>query len=73
MIPLAALLIDRVVPLVPAFLITVFGSLAASLVTYALFVRYMPLGFVLHGRRTRPQKRLKAPLTQPEGAAARRA
>jgi len=53
----------------PLFAIAVAGSLAASLATYALFVRYTAIGRVLNGRRERPARHPAAagepPLPQP--------
>lgn len=42
----------------PTFAFAVLGSLAASLATYALFVRYTVIGRVLNGHRDRPRHSL---------------
>jgi glucan biosynthesis protein C len=41
----------------PQFLLVTAGSLAFSLLTYPLFVRYTVIGRVLNGPRTRPRRR----------------
>jgi hypothetical protein len=41
----------------PQFALATIGSLAASLATYALFVRYTPIGWVLNGPRQRPLRK----------------
>lgn len=74
MVPLVALMVDRQVPMIPAFFVAVAGSLAASLVTYALFVRYSVIGRVLNGRRTRPGTRTaERVVSQPAAPAQSRA
>jgi glucan biosynthesis protein C len=55
----------------PRFLLITAASLAFSLATYPLFVRYTIIGRTLNGPRRRPQRR--APLSRPGAAAARRA
>jgi len=54
MVLLVGLLGTAAVGLAPSFLLLVAGSLAASLSTYPLFVRYTVIGRVLNGPRTRP-------------------
>jgi peptidoglycan/LPS O-acetylase OafA/YrhL len=41
----------------PQFVLATIGSLAASLASYALFVRYTPIGWVLNGPRQRPLRK----------------
>jgi peptidoglycan/LPS O-acetylase OafA/YrhL len=68
------------VGLAPQFLIVTAATLAFSLLTYPLFVRYSPIGWILNGRRTRrrpPLWRAVGPLrtpaaVTPPAAAARR-
>ncbi len=53
----------------PQFLLVMAGSLAFSLLTYPLFVRYTVIGRVLNGPRTRPRRRRPFfPKLTPRGA-----
>jgi glucan biosynthesis protein C len=53
---LAAVVTTTTLGTAPQLGIVTIGSLAASLVTYALFVRYTPIGRVLNGLRQRPSR-----------------
>jgi glucans biosynthesis protein C len=49
----------------PQFLLVTVGSLAFSLATYPLFVRYTTIGRLLNGPRQRPRRRLRPALRTP--------
>jgi len=55
MVLLIALLATTSLGTAPQFALATVGSLAASLLTYALFVRYTAIGRVLNGPRRRPR------------------
>jgi peptidoglycan/LPS O-acetylase OafA/YrhL len=72
MILVLALLDATMLGTVPLFLLITAGSIAASLITYPLFVRYTVIGRLLNGRRTRsrPRRRLFSLRPGLRGAAA---
>jgi glucans biosynthesis protein C len=53
---LVALVTATTLGTAPQLAIVTAGSLLASLATYALFVRYTPIGYVLNGPRQRPTR-----------------
>ncbi len=57
MVPIVALVGTTALGTAPQFLLATAGSLAFSLLTYPLFVRYTVIGHVLNGPRTRPRRR----------------
>jgi peptidoglycan/LPS O-acetylase OafA/YrhL len=72
MILVLALLEPAALGTAPTFLLVTAASIAASLVTYPLFVRYTVIGRLLNGRRirTRPRRRLFPPRPGLRGAPA---